>query len=253
MRSITQVLVAELSQVCKGNSVVGDVVAQVVKRPDDMTEIMSYLINKSQLKRNLDGSTVHVNKAIPNQIKKGLAHAFTKFDEYQLDKYNSKKKEVKLLDVMRLVHPKPLDQEQAELWGRLKTDTLKTAETWEKKQSVAGQGNKTKAEVEQAKKENWEELILSKKLPYMAGLRNIRNIIQSNISSEAHNSLQNYLSNENAVLSSKQFPFRFWSAYKAITTAGLDPFEVKKYTKAIGKALYYSGKNVPKLKGRTLI
>jgi len=254
LRSVTQVLVAELAKVSKGESFVSETIAQICKRPDDMTEILAYLINSTKATTDLTGRTLHNNKAIPNQVKKGIAKAFGKFNEYQLSKYNSSKKDVKLLDILRLTHPKPKDTEQSELWGRLVSGTLAPAETWERKISAAGQGDKTASEVEDTKTQEWENLILGKKLPYMAALRNLRNVVQSKVSPAAHSMLQDYICNETAVANGKQFPFRYWSAFNALEQAtGLDPFIVKNYKKAIGKALYHSGKNVPQLKGRTLI
>jgi hypothetical protein len=47
---------------------------------------------------------------LPAQMRKGLARAFGKFDEYQLAKYD-RDGVVKLRDVLRLARPKP-----KELW-----------------------------------------------------------------------------------------------------------------------------------------
>ncbi|MFC3160854.1 TROVE domain-containing protein [Chryseobacterium arachidis] len=45
-------------------------------------------------------------------------------------------------------------------------------------------------------KNKWEELIFSNKLGYMATLRNLRNILEANVSPEAMNKVCNYLSDE---------------------------------------------------------
>jgi 60 kDa SS-A/Ro ribonucleoprotein len=265
LRSVSHALVAELSRIHRGDGLVSTALERIVKRPDDMLETLSYVISDTETKRDIDGRTKHVNKAIPNQIKKGIAASFGKFDEYQLSKYRASNKDLKLRDLLSIARPKPADDDQAALWNRLMKDELATAETWETAISSAGQ--KAKGESAEVKetlmRDAWEEKIMSKKLGYMAGLRNIRNIIDAGVSDEAHTMLQNYLSNEKAVANSKQLPFRFYSAYKALIGARFssrDPFENKKYDKltkgyiaALNKALYYSGKNIPKLKGRTVI
>jgi len=82
---------------------------------------------------------------------------------------------------------------------------LPTPETWETQ--VALKGNKAST---------WEQLLDHKKLPFMAMLRNLRNMLQAGISSKHHNMVIKKLSDEQSVIKSKQFPFRFFSAYDAL-------------------------------------
>ncbi len=90
---------------------------------------------------------------------------------------------------------------------------LPTPETWET--LLSAKGNKASA---------WEELIEHKKLPFMAMLRNLRNLIYTGVNPKYHKWAQNRLSNERAVAQSRQFPFRFFSAYEVIP-ADLDTFK----------------------------
>jgi telomerase protein component 1 len=94
---------------------------------------------------------------------------------------------------------------------------LKIPETWETQVSMHG----NKASI-------WEQLIGvfivvvsstlhnvdNKKLPFMAMLRNIRNLIKAGVSSAHHNIVLKRLKNERQVINSRQFPFRFFSAYQ---------------------------------------
>ena len=82
---------------------------------------------------------------------------------------------------------------------------LPTPETWETQISMRG----NKAEV-------WEELIDHKKLPFMAMLRNLRNVIIAGISNKHHQFITGRLTDERAVVNSRQFPFRFFSAYEVL-------------------------------------
>ncbi|XP_033107315.1 telomerase protein component 1-like [Anneissia japonica] len=82
---------------------------------------------------------------------------------------------------------------------------LAIPETWETQ--VSKYGNKART---------WEQLIDHKKLPFMAMLRNLRNMIQSGISEIHHNWVIKKLTNQSAVINSRQFPFRFFSAYEAL-------------------------------------
>ncbi|GFO40942.1 telomerase protein component 1, partial [Plakobranchus ocellatus] len=83
---------------------------------------------------------------------------------------------------------------------------LAVPETWETQVSLKGNNAKT-----------WEDLIDHKKLPFMAMLRNLRNLIKSGISMKHHNSILHRLCDQRSVVNSKQFPFRFFSAYVALT------------------------------------
>ncbi|XP_041659020.1 telomerase protein component 1-like [Cheilinus undulatus] len=82
---------------------------------------------------------------------------------------------------------------------------LKEPETWERLLSL--EGNKAAT---------WEKLIDNKSLPFMAMLRNLRNMIIKGISKAHHEKILNRLTNKKAVIESRQFPFRFLTAYKVI-------------------------------------
>ncbi|KAJ7313020.1 hypothetical protein JRQ81_004282 [Phrynocephalus forsythii] len=62
----------------------------------------------------------------------------------------------------------------------------------------------------------WEDLIDSGKLPFMAMLRNLRNILRSGVSERHHKRLLQRLEDKDSVIRSKQLPFRFLAAYKVI-------------------------------------
>jgi 60 kDa SS-A/Ro ribonucleoprotein len=61
-------------------------------------------------------------------FKRGLAGAFTKFDAYQLAKYD-RESVVKLRDVLFLCHAKAKDEAQAALWKKLVENTLESPDT----------------------------------------------------------------------------------------------------------------------------
>ena len=102
-------------------------------------------------------------------VKRGLARAFTKFDAYQLAKYN-RESTVKLRDVLFLCHAKPKNAEQEALWKKLVENTLEPPDTWE----VALSAGKDK-------RETWERLLREGKLGGMAVLRNLRLMLASGV------------------------------------------------------------------------
>jgi len=129
MRSITHALAGELTSKLGGHEWSKDFYDKVVVRVDDMTEIMSYY---------LDNKTDKSKPKFPNALKKGFASAFDKFDNYQIAKYKNENKEVKLIDIVNLVHPVPTNSNKDAL-SKLVAGNLKSTDTWESKLSKAGQ------------------------------------------------------------------------------------------------------------------
>lgn len=89
----------------------------------------------------------------------------------------------------------------------------------------------------------WERLIPT--MGYMALLRNLRNFEKAGISKEARRAVQERLSDPEQVARSRQFPFRFLSAYRAV--------EGDWWNEALSDALDASVGNLPKMAGRTLV
>lgn len=163
---------------------VADAIERLCGRPDQMTELLALYWK--------DG-----RRPIPAQMKKGLARAFCKFDEYQLAKWNKGGK-VKLKDVLFMCHAKPKDDAQAEVWKRLVSNDLKTADTWETRLSDG-----------QDKKESFQELLEMRKMGTMAILMNLRNMQQSGVSKDLVKA--NLVSDKIRPM----LPFKFIAAAKA--------------------------------------
>jgi hypothetical protein len=134
------------------------VIRDVVKRADELVEMLAMYWKKGR-------------KPLAAQLKKGLAAAFQKFDEYQLAKWDDQSKEIKLRDVLFLVHPRPVDKKQLVLWNWLVSGKLATPWTWEVELSAG-----------KDKRKVWEDMLVAKKLPYFALLKNLRNMDQVGVS-----------------------------------------------------------------------
>uniref|UniRef100_A0A7R9ZVK8 TROVE domain-containing protein n=2 Tax=Pyrodinium bahamense TaxID=73915 RepID=A0A7R9ZVK8_9DINO len=65
-------------------------------------------------------------------------------------------------------------------------------------------------------KEVWQDLVQSKNLPFMAMLRNLRNIIMAGVDQKTHKAILGRLTCKQQVANSKQMPVRFLSAFEAI-------------------------------------
>ncbi|WP_291720020.1 TROVE domain-containing protein [Bernardetia sp.] len=210
LRSIPLVLAVELAKVHKGNDLVSRLVSRIVKRADEITELLAYY--QAANKR----SDVKKLNRLSKQLQKGLAISFNRFDEYQFAKYN-RDTEIRLRDALFLVHPKAKDESQQMLFNKIVEDTLQVPYTWEVELSRLGQSEfANEIDKQNALREKWQELIDSGKLGYMALLRNLRNMLQSNVSKEHIKKVAQRLSNQKEVERSKQLPFRFLSAFREL-------------------------------------
>ena len=222
MRTVAHVLTAFLAHEPKGKEFVRQTVKGVTLRGDDVTEIMAFYLSA-------------FGKPVPNSLKKGINDVLVTFDEYTLAKYKAEGKSVSMRDVFRITRPTPKDAEQSAMFKRLIDGNLAVPVTWETELSAHGNNKGT-----------WTKLIDSNKVGYMALLRNLRNIIAAD--PENIEKVFARLENPAAVRRSRQFPFRFMSAYMEImNTAGSRAFD------ALEKAAEASAANMPVLKGTTVI
>lgn len=208
LRSVPMLLLVELANCHRGDSLVSRAVSRTVQRADEITELLmcyQWRMGRKGLRR------------LSSQLRKGLAEAFNRFDEYQFAKYNRTDRKVTLRDALLLVHPKPKDEAQGELFRKILNGSLDTPYTWETELSAVGQrcsaSGKEKAE---AKREAWQQLVESRRMGYMATLRNLRNMLQLRLDDESMQQVCHYLADPDAVRKSKQLPFRFLSAYLEI-------------------------------------
>ena len=211
LRSIPLLLLVELAKVHNGDNLVARAVEKTVHRADEIMELLMCY----QWRNPSDG--IKKLGKLSRQIQNGLQRAFIRFDEYQFAKYNRDNLEVKLRDALFLVHPKAKDKQQQVLFDKIVNGQLETPYTWETELSALGQH---KFESDEAKQEafrkKWEELIDSGKLGYMALLRNLRNILQADVSLLEMAKVAKRLSDAEQVAKSKQLPFRYLSAYREI-------------------------------------
>ncbi|WP_299898606.1 TROVE domain-containing protein [uncultured Aquimarina sp.] len=211
LRSIPIVLAVELSKVHSGDNLISKTVNGVIQRADEITELLAYY----QFANQRTG-TKKLNK-LSKQIQKGIVMALNKFDAYQFAKYN-RKTEVTFKDAIFLTHPKPKDNVQQSIFDKVINDSLEVPYTWEVELSTLGQQKfANDIEKQNAFTAKWEELIDSNKLGYMALMRNLRNILEAEVSHAHIAKIVTTLTNESNVKQSKQLPFRFMAAYQELS------------------------------------
>ena len=153
-----------------------------IYRVDDLSEIKDAY------------AALNSDSVLSNAMKKGFRTAIESFDAYQLAKYRKT-----IIDVSNLVHPSPersnaivtINNEKMKVLDAIMKGMTVSADTWEVAQSEAGQevakavkeGKITKEQAEEIlseqKADNWESLLNDGKLPIIAALRNIRNIMKN--------------------------------------------------------------------------
>lgn len=223
IRHAPLLLAASLAHYHKG-PLVGETIERVIGRADELGEFLA--IYASINKAAPVGHPSQLKPVLSNQVRKGLARAFCKFDEYQLAKYN-RAAPVTLRDVMFLVHPEPKNDAQKAVWERLINDELKVPDTWETNLSAG-----------KSKKETFERLLREEKLGYMALLRNLRNMEEADVDRSLINDA--ILARKGA---NKMLPYRYIAAAE----------QAGSFRGVLNKALLSSFQDLDKLKGRTLI
>ena len=212
LRSIPLLLLVELATIHNGDDLVARAVEKTVLRADEIMELlMCYQW------RNPSNDERKKLAKLSRQLQNGLQRAFNRFDEYQFAKYDRDNLEVKLRDALFLVHPKAKDEHQQALFDKIVNRQLEIPYTWETELSALGQQKFDSDEARaMAFAMKWQELIESGKLGYMALMRNLRNILQSDVPVNAVQRVCNRLSDASQVAKSKQLPFRYLSAYREI-------------------------------------
>ncbi|RNF08543.1 telomerase-associated protein [Trypanosoma rangeli] len=190
---------------------------------------------------------------LPNALRRALVSTFTMFDNHSLAKYNTERATKRKCKKMRMKEsvqdpksPRPLTFKDhirrlhisqpayavCCLLGKRYPDTeeefrergldeggtrafdpklrgrrmrLPIPITWERQLSLRGN-----------RSEVWDELIANNNVPFMAMLRNLRNMAWCNCSESTHVSVIRRLVSEEQVVASRQFPYRFLSAYNAL-------------------------------------
>jgi 60 kDa SS-A/Ro ribonucleoprotein len=205
-------LVREMARHVSHRGLVAETLARVIQRADELAEFVA--IYWAEGRAPLSG-----------QVKKGLAAAFPRFDEYALAKYD-RAGVVRLRDVLFLCHAKPRDAEQAAVWKCLIDGSLVTPDTWEVALSAGGD-----------KRASWERLLAERKLGALALLRNLRNMKDAAVDEWL------VLSALAAMKTERILPFRFLAAAR----------HASQWEEALEQAMFRSVAAREKLAGRTVL
>lgn len=232
-------------------------ISSAILRADEPAEMLGYWLQ-------------YHGRQIPAAVKRGIADSAVRlYTERNALKYDGQSRVIRMADVIDLTHPSPSSEQQSALFRHLldrrhnredlnlsalplfatdfKLQHLDEAERmgylpeaiaagwqWERLAGWLPGGMNAHA---------WESVIPN--MGYMALLRNLRNFDQANISNSAKKFVTEKLADPEEVARSRQFPYRFLSAWKAI--------ESLTWGAALETAMQYSIQNVPEFEGKTLV
>lgn len=191
---------------------------QVMSRADEPSSQLTYYLYKFKKKNN-----------IPNILKRNWKKRLENGSRYELAKY--KNANIGMVDTVRICHANSPIIDELMQTGTIKVDEDNT--TWERMRSEG---------------KTWTEIWNAKVLGHMALIRNLRNIFTEIEDMDLCKQILTYL--KNGVLNGKQFPFRYWSAYKMIEKA--DVHHKPLILDALEECMDIACDNMPKLKGKTM-
>ncbi|CUG93083.1 WD40 repeat-containing protein, putative [Bodo saltans] len=218
---------------------------RIIGLPTDWLQIASFARD----------SPLRTQCGLPTSLRNALTSSFKNFNEFSLAKYNTESAQKKrkkdriakgedpddiimpytLKQMVRLLHISEPRYEVMCLLGKnypaspqefsalgLETPQrvfdptrinrrmrLAVPTTWETE--LAAKGNHAHV---------WDGLVKERKLPFMAMLRNLRNVILAGCARSTHDDLIGKLRSEDQIANSKQFPYRFFSAFDVLS---IDP------------------------------
>ena len=230
LRSVSHALVSVAARCCPttGDGTTRSFVRKAARiiasmRGDDGTEILATY-------KALYG------KPIPNALRRGVRDAQGTMSAFSIAKYQSKNRDMKLRDALRITHPVARDERAADAMGKAVAGELPMPKGWETELSERGNT-----------KEVWDELIRENRLGIFAQVRNLRNML--NAGADVAPVLEN-LKNPEVIAKSRMLPFRFYSAYKELRDARLLTTAV---SRALDAAMTNACANVDPLPGRTAV
>ena len=193
---------------------------RVMSRADEpMTQMAYYLYNNNGKKNN-----------IPSILKRSWAKNLSKLNAYKIAKY--KNHEIGMINAVRLCHASSTVIDELMATGTI--SVKEEDKTWENLRCEGWL---------------WSEILNTVDMPHMAILRNLRGTFTDIDDVDLCKKVMKKL--KNGVVNGKQFPFRYWSALKAIERDD-SVYHKSVIIDALEECIDIACVNFPKLKGKTM-
>ena len=193
---------------------------KVMLRADDPLSQLSYYIFKNGGKANM-----------PSILKRSIATKLSKLTPYEVAKY--KNADMGIQNAVFLTHAfsAPIDE-------LVKTSTVAVDESQKTWENLRSEGK------------SWKEIFNTINMGHMALLRNLRGVFTE---IDDLDFCKKYLDRlKKGVEKGKQFPFRYWSAYQAVSSNN-DVHHKSVILDALEECIDISMNNLPEIKGKTAV
>ena len=192
---------------------------QVMQRADEpMVQIAYYLFINNGKKNN-----------IPNILKRSWSDKLSSLKPYAINKY--KNAEIGMINAVRICHANSENINELMSTGSIQVSETET--TWEQMRSAG---------------KSWMYILENCNISHMALMRNLRNIFSEIDNVAIADAVIAEL--KRGVLHGKQFPFRYYSAYKAIRDSDVHHKDI--LLDALEDCVDISIGNMPQLSGKTI-
>lgn len=192
---------------------------QVMQRADEpMVQIAYYLFINNGKKNN-----------IPNILKRSWSDKLSSLKPYAINKY--KNAEIGMINAIRICHANSENINELMSTGDIQVPNSET--TWEQMRSAG---------------KDWMYILENCNISHMALIRNLRNIFSEIDNVAIADAVIAEL--KRGVLHGKQFPFRYYSAYKAIRDSNVHHKDI--LLDALEDCVDISIANMPQLSGKTI-
>ena len=192
---------------------------QVMQRADEpMVQIAYYLFINKGKKNN-----------IPNILKRSWSDKLSSLKPYAINKY--KNAEIGMINAVRICHANSENINELMSTGGIKVSNSET--TWEQMRSAG---------------KSWMYILENCNISHMALMRNLRNIFSEIDNVAIADAVIAEL--KRGVLHGKQFPFRYYSAYKVIRDSDVHHKDI--LLDALEDCVDISIENMPQLSGKTI-
>jgi hypothetical protein len=260
MRSAAVVMAAEY--VAAGGAGGRSVVARALQRADEPAELLGYWM-------------ANHGRRLPMAVKRGVADAVRRlYTERAALRYDGLTRQLRMADVIELVHPEPKDAAQSALFrylldrrhhddavagpelpvlaaaARLADIEVRDRRTVlrERGPSVLAQGGISWERLSGwlpggMDAEAWEAVIPN--MGVMALVRNLRNFDQAGISEAAIEAVIAKIVDPAEVVKARLFPYQVWAAYKHAPSDN--------WKRALGRTLELTTTNIPSLDGTLVV
>ncbi len=196
----------------------GELERRVMSRGDDALSQLAYFLYSNHGKQNM-----------PSLLKRSIAAGLERLEPYEAAKY--KNAEMGLKDAVRITHAHSTLIDEFMATGSVKLPSGK--KTWE---NLRSEGL------------DWKEIFGQISMGHMALLRNLRGVF-SEIEDAAF--CEEYLNRlKSGVAGGRQFPFRYYSAYKAVEKS--ECAHKPRILDALEECMDLSMENMPKFRGKTM-